>query len=335
LLSCYNKKSHTLSKRKTSNHSYIYTFNYDYHHSELCKLESRQIFEKEEKSKLLFSDVKVDPSISSFIKNRVEIISSSESYSELLRYIKELNIQIEGFKVEYLVLNGDIAEKSEKREKLKDIGICIEGEPDFDNPLVIYSIAKYEHIWYFGNLIKQNTDWLKHNNKPCTFSNSICMKIAKTLVSMASKGNKTNHLLDACCGVGTVMLEGCFSGFDIEGCDINLKTSKHAMKNLEYYNYTAKVLHSDVKDLDKKYDAAIIDLPYNLYSYSNDAITLNIIESTAKLTTRLVVVSISNIEDIIKKSGYNIIDFCTVEKRGKSKFTRKIWVCEKENNTMV
>jgi len=149
-------------------------------------------------------------------------------------------------------------------------------------------------------------------------------------VSIASNGNKTNKILDACCGAGTVMLEGCNSGFNIEGCDINLKACNNTRENLSYYNYTANVYLSDIKDLNKKYDSAIIDLPYNLYAYSNDAIISNIIESTAKLAARIVIVSISDVETIIKKSGLKISDFCTVEKRGKIKFTRNIWVCEKD-----
>jgi tRNA (guanine10-N2)-dimethyltransferase len=312
--------------------SYLYSFKYDYHHDELCKLESRQIFDKEESDNLLFSSLKVDPSISPFIKNRLKIISCSESYSELLIDIEEEKIHRNGFMVEYLILNGDSAQRPERREILKDIGYRIEGIPDFDSPSIIYAICRYDKVWYFGVLEKENTDWLQHNNKPCSFSNSICMKIAKTLVSIASNGKKNNKLLDACCGVGTILLEGCVAGFDIEGCDINAKTCKHATKNLTHYNYTSTVYCSDIKDFTKKYDAAIIDLPYNLYSYSNDLITSNIIESTVKLANRIVIVSIADIEDVIRKSGLKINDFCTVQKRGKSKFTRKVWVCEKANN---
>jgi tRNA (guanine10-N2)-dimethyltransferase len=314
------------------NFSYIYSFNYDYHHNELCKLESRQIFDKEEKDKLLFSNIKIDPSISSFIKNRFEVILSSESYPELLKKVTNENIRVHGFKVEYLVLDGDSPERIERRKKLKDVGYCIEAEPNFNNPSITYAICNYKNVWYFGILTKKDNGWQKHKKKPCSFSNSICMNIAKTLVSIASKGNKTNKLLDACCGVGTVILEASFAGFNIEGCDINLKAIKHTEQNLAHYNYTSNVYCSDIKDLNKKYDAAIIDLPYNLYSYSDDSITSNIIESTAKLTTRIVIVSISDIEDVIKKSKLKINDFCTVEKKGRSTFARKIWVCEKENN---
>ncbi|MFT7590626.1 MAG: tRNA (guanine10-N2)-dimethyltransferase, partial [bacterium] len=188
----------------------------------------------------------------------------------------------------------------------------------------------YENIWYFGVTVKAKTDWRQHKTKPYSFSNSICMIIGKTLVSMASKGDKTNRLLDACCGVGTILLEACISGFNMEGCDINPKACNHTLKNLEHYSYAAKVHCSDIKDLDKKYDAAIIDLPYNLFSYSTDSITLHIIGSATKLTDRIVIVSISDIEPLIIKSGLKISDFGTVGKRGKSKFTRNIWVCEKE-----
>jgi tRNA G10 N-methylase Trm11 len=313
-------------------YSYIYSFNYNYHHNELCKLESRQIFDKEEKNKLLFSNIKVDPSISPFIKNRFEIISSSENYSELLKSIKKENIHLDGFKAEYLILDGDSTGYAERLNKLRDIGYSIDGEPDYYTPSITYSICNYKNVWYFGILIKHNTDWHNHKKKPCSFSNSISMNIAKTLVSIASKGNKTNQILDACCGVGTVMLEACISGFNIEGCDINLKACNHTKENLSYYNYMANVYLSDIKDLNKKYDSAIIDLPYNLYSYSNDTIISNIIESTAKLTARVVIVSISDIETIIKKSGLKISDFCIVEKRGKIKFSRNIWVCEKETS---
>lgn len=316
---------------KTPTYNYIYTFKYDYHHTELCKLESRQIFHEEEENRLLFSNTKVDPSISPFIKNRFEIIISSDSYSRLMMSIKEEHIQIDGFKVEYMVLDGDVITYKERLQKLKEIGFCIEGEPDYSTPSIIYSICNYENTWYFGVLNKHDTGWHKHKAKPRSFSNSIHMNIAKSLVGIASKGNKTDLLLDACCGVGTVMLEACFVDVKIEGCDINWKSCNQARENLAYYNYTAKVYCSDIKDVCKKYDAAIIDLPYNLYSNSSDAITLNIIASTAKLTSRIVIVSISDIEALIKKSGLIVSDFCTVVKRGKSTFARNIWVCERNN----
>lgn len=318
--------------KKNTPQNYIYSFSYNHHHKELCKLESRQLFGEEENNNLLFSDINIDPSISPFIKRQFEIIFHSESYDDLLKSIEIENISIDNFKVEYLVLEGDPTHYQDRLNKLRDIGYRIDGEPEYTKPSTIYSVCYNEGLWYFGILIRHNADWLKHKKKPYSFSSSINMEIAKTLVSIASKGKKDIKLLDACCGVGTAVLEGCIAGFDIEGCDINWKACVSTRKNLAHYGYASNIYRSDIKDLDKKYDAAIIDLPYNLYTYSDDTITLNIIASAAKLAKRIIVVSITDIESIINEAGLKVTDFGTVDKQGKSAFVRNVWVCEKVSN---
>ena len=108
---------------------YIYSFSYENPQSELCKLESRYFFNKEEKNKQLVSNIKVAPSNSAFIKSRLDVISLSEDYATLIHKIKKENISIEGFKVEYLVFDRDTTEYRERLNKLKDIGWSIEGIP--------------------------------------------------------------------------------------------------------------------------------------------------------------------------------------------------------------
>lgn len=310
-------------------HKYIYTFNYENIESDLCKLESKYVFGTKEQNKLLFSDQKIEPSISSFIKNRIEIISFASDYDTLLNEIKKEDIRVEGFKVEYLVFEGDKTEYANRLSKLRDIGFSIEGMHDYYNPKTTYALCNHENTWYFGILVKNNFDWHKHKQKPHSFSNSISVNIAKSLVNVAAKGNKEAKLLDACCGMGTIMLEACFAGNNIEGCDINEKIAKNARENLEYFNYNTKIYHSDIKDLDLKYDAVIIDLPYNLFTKVNDNDISHIIKASAEITDRLVIVSTTDITAIISDIGFVISGYCSVSKRGKTKFARKIWVCEK------
>jgi tRNA G10 N-methylase Trm11 len=307
---------------------YIYSFRYDNTESALCKLESKCIFNKEEKNKLLFSDKKTDPSNSAFIKNRLDVISFAKDYSTLINEIKKERISFEGFKVEYLIFDGDTNGYAERLEKLKDIGYSIEGIPDYYNPTKNYALCCYEGIWCFGVLIKNNFTWLNHKQKPSSYSNSISINIAKALVNIATKTNNDIKLLDACCGVGTIMLEACFAGKNIEGCDINRKICNNARENLSHFNYIANVYHSDIKDISKRYDAAIIDLPYNLYSSATYIDIIHIIEATAKITDRLVIVSTADITNLILNTGFKISDYCSVYKRGKKSFARKIWVCE-------
>lgn len=308
---------------------YLYNFKYDYHYEELCKLECRQLFDDELKNKWLFTNKKVNPSWSPFIKNRLEILSVANDYQELLKIIENRNIQAEGFAAEYLSFNHEKVDRIEKRQKQKDIGYRITGFPNFENPTVVYAIVKLADQWYFGVLKQQNITWQLHNNKPHSFSSSLPIVVAKTLVSIATKGDQNLSILDACCGVGTVLLEACISGLSIDGCDINPKTCQHARLNLAHYNYSAAVFYNDVKDLNKKYDVAIIDLPYNLYSYSDEATTTNIITSSAKIANRLIIVSTSDISAFIHQVGFRVTDSCTVSKRGHTKFSRTVWVCKK------
>ena len=308
---------------------HIYSFSYDNTEGELCKLESRHIFNREEKNRQLFSDIKVEPSSSAYIKKRLDVISFSDDYATLITEVKKESICVEGFKVEYLVLDCDTTAYADRLKKLKDIGFSIEGDPDYYNPTITYGLCSYEDIWYFGILIKDNFEWHKHNKKPCSFSNSISVSIAKALVSIATKADKEKKIIDACCGVGTIMLEACFVGNEIDGCDINWKASRDARINLSHFNYTSTVYRSDIKDISLRYDAAILDLPYNLYSRSSDDEVLHIIQSSAELSDRLIIVSTSDITDFIIGTGYRIADHCSVSKRGKANFARKIWVCEK------
>lgn len=309
---------------------YIYSFSYDNTERELSNLESRCIFDVEEKNKLIFSDIEVDPSSSAFIKNRLDVISFSEDYATLINEITKESISIDGFKVEYLVFQGDVTEYSERLEKLRDVGFSIEGMSEYYSPTITYALCYYEDIWYFGTLIKNNFSWQKHNQKPFSYSNSIGVNIAKSLVNIAAEANKEIKLLDACCGVGTIMLEACFAGINIEGCDINWKICRNARLNLSHFDYTANIYRSDIKDISTRYDAAIIDLPYNLVSVATEEDVLHIIQSTSEITDRLVIVSTSDITNLINKVAFIISGFCSVSKKGKSNFTRKIWVCEKE-----
>ena len=55
-------------------------------------------------------------------------------------------------------------------------------------------------------------------------------------------------------------------------------------------------------------------LPYNLFSNATNNDILHIIESTADNTDRLVIVSTSEITNLISNTGFKISDYCTVVK---------------------
>ncbi len=308
---------------------HIYSFSYSINESEICKLESRQLFGKEEKKKELDADVMIEPSHSGFIKKRLDVLLCYQDYNQLLAKLDESPIVAEQFKVEYFHLESDTTGYRTGLEKVKDIGFRIVGLPNIKNPVTTYAICYYQGYWCFGVLVKNNYEWRKHQQKPQSFSNAINIKIAKTLVNIASQGDAKKSLIDACCGVGTVLLEACFAGYQITGCDINWRVCVKSRDNLTHFGYQANVVRSDINDISESYDAAIIDLPYNLFSCADDNKLLYIIRSTSKIAQRLVIVSTTDIHPLIKQAGLQLKDSCSVKKPGKTNFERRLWVCGK------
>jgi tRNA G10 N-methylase Trm11 len=308
-------------------HLYIF----DYHHTErdLCRLESKYVFDEEVGEKLLYSDTSFHPSSSAFIKKRLDIMAASQTYEALLPQIEETGISAEGFKVEYLIFDSDDTRYVERLDKMRDVGYRIEGIPDYHSPKSVYALCHHQGYWLFGQLIKDSFDWHKHKQKPRSYSNSITVGIAKALINIAAQGQKSVRLLDACCGVGTIMLEASYVGYSIEGCDFNWKICADARENIAYFDYSAAIYCADIGDIDKRYDAAIVDLPYNLLSDASEADIAHIIVSAGKLADRLVIVSTSDISAVIHQAGFGVASHCEVRKKGKRNFTRKIWVCEK------
>ena len=311
------------------NTKHIYIYNFDYNVRELCLLESKHVFNAIVAHKLLFSDITFNPSDSAFIKKRLDVLVCSENYDTLITDITTKNIHIEGFKIEYLVLHNDLTQYEQRLQKIRDIGHCITGEAQYTDPILTYGLCYHMGTWYFGEIIKNSFEWHNHKHKPHSFSNSLDMSMAKSLVNLATKANKKTSVLDVCCGVGTILLEGCFANNNITGSDINAKICKYAQGNLDHFNYTASIINSDIGDITDSFEAAIIDLPYNLFTKVSDDTNLHIISSTAKITDRLVIVSTTDISDLIHQIGFKVTDRCTVTKKGKKNFARIVWVCEK------
>lgn len=314
---------------------FIYAFSYNINESELCKLESRHVFQKEEQDKVLFSERKLEPSHSAFIKKRLEVLFFSASYAALLQMISTEAIAEEDFKLEYLTLEGDNTAYEQRLVKLKEIGLLINGVPDVHQPKRRYALCYYEGHWCFGLLEKNSYAWREHKNKPRSFSNAININIAKALVNIASKADREKRLIDTCCGIGTVLLEACFAGQPIVGCDINWRVCVQSRENLAFFNYEASVTRCDVKDMKGKYDAAIIDLPYNLFSCADENTHFHIINSAKQLCQRMVIVSTSDITALLEKAGLGLIDTCRIKKRGKKSFERIVWVCESYSESLI
>jgi len=307
---------------------YIYNVNYQYHEEELCALEIKSLFNFHLEGKVFFSSKQVDPSISPFLKNRLEIIYKTSSFLEITQLIEKDKIASHHFIVKYLELLSDDLSFKKRREICKEVGLRIDGEPSFSSAENTFGISFYKGSWYFGILVANNSIWRDHNMKPYSYSSSIGINIAKALINIAGNGDFSKRLIDPCCGVGTVLLEGLFAGYDIRGWEINSKVAENAIGNLRHFNYLPKVTTGDIQDIQENFDVSIVDLPYGIFSETNVENQIKIIKNAKRISKKVVLVSTNNITDQIVREKLKITDYCKVSKCRDSKFIRYIWVCE-------
>ena len=305
---------------------YMYIVNYPTFEEELCLLEMRAVLGKMPVEKTLFSNIEFNSSNSPFIKTRLDIIYEKDTIEELLVEINKDTTIYNNFKLEYIRLNNNHNIPYEERlDLIKKLSMNIIGTHNFKNPEFNFGVTKVDGKWLFGIDNKNDYKWHTHDNKPCSYSNSLGVKVAKAVVNIANNVLKENIIIDPCCGVGTTLVEALDAGYQIEGYEINKHIAKNANINLEFYGFKPIVINDDMHNIKKKYDSSIIDIPYGLFSHTSEEEQQDIINTARRISNRIVLISFEEHDLMVAKAGFKIIDRCVVTK---GKFKRFIVVAE-------
>ncbi|SHE64219.1 TRM11 family SAM-dependent methyltransferase [Caloramator proteoclasticus] len=304
---------------------FLYYINYRPDESDLCNLEMRVIFNKDLSEKYFLSEKDFDIDRSVFIKYKIDILASSNSFDELIKKVEKLNINQEKYKVKYFDVDDKVKVEFNEKHRLEGIiGERIEGDVDVYNPKVMFALTLVDGTWIFGRYIKNSGEWHKHEHKPVYYCNALPVRIARSMLNIGLGDNLNKKVVDPCCGVGTVLLEAAALSVDIEGYDINDKVVENAVKNIEFFGYDVKVENKDIANVDKKYDLAIIDLPYGILSITSDEEIMHILKSAARITKEAVIAAVSDIRKELDEAGFKVVDYAVVPKKH---FKRFIFKC--------
>lgn len=307
---------------------YIYTYAYTEDEEDLCYLEMRSFFGEDTQSKILKSSVCIEPSRSPFIKERIEVLFEGNELSDILKQVEVLNMGDATFKVIFVKINDLIESEKvgyqKKREIEREIGLIIEGKADVHNPDVTYGLVPLGERWYFGYYLKGDAVWLRHLKKPREYSTALSTRVARAVANIAVPSPVGVKAIDPCCGIGTVLVEALSMGIDIVGRDINPIVVLGSRENIAYFGLTGDVDLGPIAEVEKDYDVAIIDMPYNLYTHATPEEQLSILMHARPITQKLVVVTIENIDHMIEQAGFMIVDRCVAKK---GIFSREILVC--------
>ncbi|MGB3368401.1 MAG: hypothetical protein WBA54_12980 [Acidaminobacteraceae bacterium] len=307
---------------------YIYNVNFQETDRAMSALEIESLFNLDIEGKAFITDIKIDPAMSPFIKTRVDVMFEKDTFEEIISIINKDMIEADEFKVIYLKLRENDPHYKNKRHYCKEIGLRVTGFPQYDKPKITFAITFFDSKWYLGVVNENSCDWKKHNDRPYSYSSSLNINIAKVLVNIAGNGDLTKKIIDPCCGVGTVMFEGFYSGYNICGRELNEKVSENARINLRHFNYPPNVVTGDIRDITELYDSSIVDLPYGISVETSKEYQMMIIRNAKRISKKLVLVSSEDIADDLSKEDFIVTNSCKVTKNMNRQFARYIWICE-------
>lgn len=314
---------------KQTSTSYLYTYAWQTNEQELCRLEMRALFGFDVVSNILLASQKVEPSRSPFMRSRLDVLFEAENIAEITHFAQNLVLGEVTFKV--LCLNkfdlGDMKkiQQNERHQVEREIGLCIQAEPDLTNPEVVFGLVWHNNRWYFGYYIEGEAIWLKHQQKPEMYSTALSTRVARAVANIAIPNPSGVRAIDPCCGIGTVLVEALSMNMDIVGRDINPLVVKGSRINIAHFGLQGEVLKGDIAQITESYDVAIIDLPYNLFTHISVDSQFTIIKSARRIAKRVILVTIETIDNMVNEAGFEIIDRCVVTK---GTFKRQVLVCE-------
>lgn len=303
---------------------YFYTINYPEYEKDLCRLEMKYIFGESPKNKYIFTNHYIAPSRSPFIKHFINVLHTGKSLEEITSKILDYKVSYNNFKVSFIDLGDKNIHFTERRRIESVIGFNINGYADIHNPEIIIGITKVTGIWILGELTHNKCEWQLHNKKPYSYCNALGVRVARALVNIAISNDFNCKLIDPCCGIGTVIIESLSMGAKITGYEINPLIAENANKNLEYFGYKNRIINGDMHKIGEKYDTAIVDLPYGVFSLTTIEEQLAIMRTSKKIAKKSLFVTYDDMESELTSLGFKIVDSCIVSK---SKFKRHITLC--------
>ena len=303
---------------------YLYTTNYSKDEESLCKMEIKCLFDKPLDEKHIFSDIYVDTSRSPFIKKCISIMYTGDTVKQIIDQIVMDKLTSINYKVAYINATDETMGFHEGRSIEFEIGSSILGEAEMKNPEIIFGITKVANTWVFGECESNSSEWLFHNRKPFSYSNALKVNVSRALVNIAVANDVHCSVVDPCCGIGTVLIEAISMEINIKGYEINPYIGENAKTNLRYFGYEDVITIGDMNDIEDRFNVAIVDLPYGIFTQITPGEQLAIMKSTRRIADKMVIITFEDMEQQIISAGFQIDDRCTVSK---GTFKRHIFIC--------
>lgn len=303
----------------------MYIYPYACHEDErpLCEMELRILLDAPVTARYVRSEQEVDPSRSPFVHGRLNVVCRAPSLEAIAEAASSLELHGRTFKLRYIEADGE-ADYGERRRIERLVGAHFRGKAEMKRPEYLYGLAYADGEWLLGDYVESESVWLRHNDKPRHYSTALGTRTARAIANIAVPQPENIRAVDPCCGIGTVLIEAKSMGIHMDGFDLNPLAAIGARENLAFFGLAGDVVVADMRTLEGRYDALVLDLPYNLCSVLTAGERLEMLNAARRLAGRCVIVATEDIEGELAAAGMTAEERCVVRK---GNFARYVWLC--------
>ncbi|MYF56010.1 methyltransferase domain-containing protein [Candidatus Poribacteria bacterium] len=260
---------------------------------------------------ITISDKCTDAQRGAYLKSCTEVLFEGDNVDELCSRIRHAEIYADEFRVS--VIKRPRNQKLNSMALASQIGRVIDGKPNLSSPRVVFpTVITPDKIW-FGRLLSESDNvWLKHNQRPHVTSSSLPARLALTLVNLVASPGE--HLLDPCCGTGTIVLAAVHNGIEATGCDINPRMVGATTKNLHHFGLTANVALEDARKIRQTFDVVATDLPYGISLVKDTSAATEILENLRTCAPKAGFIDTRDLRKPLTDLGYIVENVIPVPK---------------------
>ena len=260
---------------------------------------------------ITISEKCIDAQRGAYLKSCTEVLFESASVDELCSKIRDADIYADEFRVS--VIKRPRNQKLNSMALASQVGSVIDGKPNLSSPRVVFpTVVTPDKIW-FGHLLSESDNvWLEHNQRPHVTSSSLPARLALTLVNLVASPGE--HLLDPCCGTGTIVLAAAHYGIQATGRDINPRMVGATTKNLRHFGLTADIALEDARKIKQRFNAVATDLPYGISLVKDTTAAKEILENLQTCAPKAGFIDTQDISGHLTDLGYNVETIIPVPK---------------------
>ena len=267
----------------------------------------------------------VDTRRGAFLKSCSEVYFETSSIAELYKNIQAANLYADEFRIS--VVKKPRSLDLDSMALAREIGSMVAGKPNLSAPQVVFlTVITAEKIWFGKVLSEADGMWVKFNQRPHVTSSSLPARLALALVNIIS--SPSEHLLDPCCGTGTIVMSAAQYGMKASGYDINPRMVGATTKNLSHFGLHANVQLNDARTIQGKFDAIATDLPYGISLVKDATATIDILANLRTCAPKVGFIDIRDISQQLTDLGYRIESIIPVPKL---RLIRRVYITSAED----